>query len=280
MITILMNDRTFRRTVLTAGATFTGAISGCSSSGDGGTAPEAERSGGPSERPQSGSAGAAEVYASPEDGGAGIQEAIDSLPTAGGTVYLQPGEYTVEQTILLRNRAVRIEGIGFPRVKASPSLRVHETDDGSTVKGIFDNVGNVSRNEEDYLDRVVLTGFEIDGNVANIDNDPESNQTGANLNYVRHCVLDALHVHHTVNHSVIAGGTEYLYVLNSRFEYAGENDQPTTDAHVSAPYGKQWYVNNYFNWATDNAIYLNHCEGATSRTITSTTSSSTPSAPT
>jgi hypothetical protein len=147
-------------------------------------------------------------------------------------------------------------------VKASPSLRVHETDDGTTVKGVFDNIGNVSRNEEDYLDQVVLTGFEIDGNIANIDNDPETNQTGANLNYVRHCVLDNIHVHHTVNHSVIAGATEYLYVLNSRFEYAGAKGQQTTDAHISAPYGKQWYVNNYFNWTTDNAIYLNHCEGA------------------
>jgi len=50
---------------------------------------------------------------------AGIQEAVDALPQAGGTITLPPGEYRLRQAIHLRGN-VTLQGAGTGTVLRKP----------------------------------------------------------------------------------------------------------------------------------------------------------------
>jgi len=81
---------------------------------------------------------------------AGIQEAIDDLPAAGGKIFIPPGTHTTSTTIKV-NKPCLIEGAGV-------EITIVYLDDNSNV-----DVFTLSADQTD----VVIRGLTIDGNYAN-----------------------------------------------------------------------------------------------------------------
>ena len=103
----------------------------------------------------------------------GIQEAINALPSGGGTAYLPPGTYTITTQINIGTANTRILGDGA-------DLSIIKQGDGADLGGILVASGNT--------DDVEIAHLGIDGNVSN---NTASSTVGIAFNHR----MNRLHIH-------------------------------------------------------------------------------------
>ena len=187
--------------------------------------------GDPGPKGEKGDPGNSPVIIVPDDIGA-IQQAIDSLPDEGGTIYIRARIYTLSQGIHINRANVTVLGEQGTVIKL-----------GDSVKQPVFLIGTDEETAVARIENIQINNIEIDGN--------KNNQNGSEVDpsrqWIRNNGIDVrmvndLWVYNVDIHDAISGGivvswdSNRIYISNSSFHhnyYDGIALYDSKDIHVS-----------------------------------------------
>jgi parallel beta-helix repeat protein len=143
-----------------------------------------------------------------------IQQAINTLPLAGGTIYLKAGNFTLTNGIHIERSNVTIQG------EQGTHLRL---DDGVNHSVILVGTDTESPGINDTIKNIRIASLEIDGNRLNQDGEvdpqrPWLRNNGIDIRAVENLRVENVNVHNARSGGIVASWSSHsIFISNSSF---------------------------------------------------------------
>jgi hypothetical protein len=143
-----------------------------------------------------------------------IQQALNALPAAGGTVYLKAGNFALANGIHISRSNVTIMG------EQGTFLRL---DDHVNQPVILIGTDIVSPGENDTIKNIRIAGLEIDGNRSNQDSEEDPQRTwirnnGIDIRAVENLWVENVNIHDARSGGIVASWkSRSIFISNSSF---------------------------------------------------------------